>query len=293
MAQAVSEATGIPWVYEVRGLAEQTWIASKPSGKAQREAAAAEKPRLVAMREAQLACEADAVVTLSSTMAEVLASRGVPHGHITLVPNGVDASFFEDHVSPQQARCALAPRMPDEWQSAVLVGAASALVDYEGYDILLRAVASLVRNANAPARLREKLRVVLVGDGSSLPRLQWLARELGIEDRVLLPGRVPSAEARTWIQALDAVVVPRRDWSVTRLVTPQKPVEAMALGRPVIVSDLPALREVVEKDGKLAGMIFTADRPAELANSIATLLSEERTYQDLVRRGHELARTRT
>src|SRR5699024_11338856 len=93
--------------------------------------------------------------------------------------------------------------------------------------------------------LRDGLQVVLAGDGTAAAGLRVLAQELGIGDRVTMPGRVPREDARNWVQALDVVIVPRHDLEVARTVTPQKPVEAMALARPVIVSDLTALRETV------------------------------------------------
>src|SRR5690606_986371 len=90
-----------------------------------------------------------------------------------------------------------------------LVGAVSALVDYEGFDTLLRAAALIIRGTQAPESLRTRLRVVLAGDGTAAPALRALATELGISDRVLMPGRVSRHCARHWTQALDVVTVPR------------------------------------------------------------------------------------
>src|SRR5699024_2348616 len=242
VAQAVSAATGIPWVLEVRGLMEKTWIASLPSDDLQRRAAESEKVRRIAEIEGELARSASAVMTLGRTMAEVLHVRGVAPQRITQVPNGIDASLLDEDMSPDQARSAVAADLPP---GAIAVGAVSALVDYEGFDTLLRTVAQVLRDESAPAHVREQLHVVLAGDGTAAPQLAELARDLDLEDRVLMPGRVPRAEARHWAQALDVVIVPRKDLEVSRTVTPQKPVEAMALGRPVVVSDLPALRETI------------------------------------------------
>lgn len=266
VAQAVSRATGIPWVLEVRGLMEQTWIASHRSASEREAARASEKVRLVAAREGELAAAAGAVVTLSRTMAEELEARGVPAERITIVPNGVDASLLEDHVSPAQARREIGLDLP---AGAFVVGAVSALVEYEGFDVLLRAVAQLLHDESTDADLRARLHVLLAGDGTAKPALQQLARDLGIEDRLIAPGRVPRGQARRWVEALDVVVVPRLDREVTRAVTPQKPVEAMALGRPVIVSDLPALREAAPSNGHAADVRYvSAGDPSELARAV-------------------------
>ncbi|WP_170957906.1 glycosyltransferase [Brachybacterium timonense] len=294
VAQAVSRATGIPWVLEVRGLMEQTWVASHADPDAREQAIQAQKVQLVSAKEAELARAADAVVTLSATMADELASRGVDRAAITIVPNGVDASLLNDHVSPREARAELGIGHAE----AVIVGAVSALVDYEGFDVLLRAVEQIVHDETVPGSVRQRLRVVLVGDGVAAPGLAQLARELGIADRVILPGRVPRAQARRWVEAMDLMVIPRVDRAVTRMVTPQKPIEAMALGRPVICSDLPALREVAtsangdtgarlvpaeDADALAAAIVQECERVDGSVTSAAAPIAQERLWGELVR----------
>ncbi|MGP5009141.1 glycosyltransferase [Brachybacterium tyrofermentans] len=298
VAQAVSEATGIPWVLEVRGLMEQTWIAARHTEQARAAAESSEKVRLVRSREGELAASASAVVTLSATMAEQLIERGVDPDRITLVPNGVDETLLSGHLSVNEARRHVGLDLPD---GAFAVGAVSALVDYEGFETVLNAAGRLLHDPGTDPELRERLHVVLVGDGVAAPGLAELARELGIQDRVLLPGRVPAAEARFWVQSLDVVTVTRLDREVSRSVTPQKPIEALALGRPVILSDLPALQETVTgRDGTLHATLIKAGSAEQLAEEIAGLaadgelrvrhsvegqrMAQERTWSALVRR---------
>lgn len=291
VAQAVSAATGIPWILEVRGLMEQTWIASHRSSETRKVAARSEKVQRIVAAEASLAREAGAVVTLSRTMADILVERGVPERQITLVPNGVDETLLDEQLTPAEARAALTLDIPD---GALAVGAVSALVDYEGFDVLLRAVASIVTDDRVPEDLREKLHVVLVGDGVAAPGLAALAADLGLEARLHMPGRVSLAEARTWVQALDVVVVPRKDLEVTRTVTPQKPAEALALGRPVVVSDLKALRETIaDGEGELIGVAVEADDPGGLAASLIELLTDPARRDSLADAGRTLAAERT
>lgn len=298
VAQAVSAATGVPWILEVRGLMEKTWIASHADDQEQRRAAASEKARTVALREAELASAAGAVVTLSDTMVAELADRGIEAGAVTVVPNGVDDALLDEHLTVADAREAVGL---EARHGAFLVGAVSALIDYEGFDTLLRAAATLREDPRTDPSLRDGLQVVLAGDGTAAAGLRALAEELGIGDRVTMPGRVPREDARNWVQALDVVVVPRHDLEVARTVTPQKPVEAMALARPVIVSDLTALRETVtDSAGNCVGALVPAgDHPA-LAERIhalwadparrarmaadGTALAAERTWPELVRR---------
>jgi glycosyltransferase involved in cell wall biosynthesis len=291
VAKAVSAATGIPWVYEVRGLMEQTWIASHRRPEARAQAARSQRVTATAAVEARLAREAAGVVTLGDAMASALEDRGVPAERIVLVPNGVDETLLAEAQAVDAARRAVGLDLPP---GAFVVGGVSAVVAYEGHEVLLRAAAALLGDPATPAELKERLHVVVVGDGTAAPDLLALARELGIAQRVHLPGRVPRGEARAWVQAMDVIAVPRLDLEVTRSVTPQKPVEAMALGRPVIVSDLPALRETVTgADGAARAVLVQAGDPESLAAAIASLHEDEETRRDLSAGGRDLARERT
>lgn len=289
VAQAVSEATGIPWVLEVRGLMEQTWIASQETDEARARAAASQKVRLIAAREAELARSADAVITLSRTMVEELVERGVPEESITVVPNGVDPGLLAQGLDAASARAAVGLELPAD---AVVVGAVSAIVDYEGFDVLIRAAAQIIGGGG---ELAQRLHVLIVGDGTAAPGLRDLAQELGIYERVHMPGRVARQSAADWVQSLDLVAVPRVDREVSRSVTPQKPIEALALGRPVVVSDLPALRETVtDAGGAVHAMLVPPGDPGELAAAIRTAVStpgevsrelaRSRSWPELVRR---------
>lgn len=291
VAQAISEATGIPWVFEVRGLMEQTWIASRHTEQARSAAAASPKVRSVRTREAELAATASAVVTLSATMADQLIERGVDPVSITLVPNGVDNALLDDHVTAREARRLVGLGLPE---GAFAVGAVSALVDYEGFETLLRSAALLITGPDADPALAERLHVIIVGDGVAAPGLADLARELGIAERVHLPGRVAPPEARRWVESLDVVTIPRLDRDVSRFVTPQKPIEALALGRPVILSDLPALRETVTgRDGNVCGELVAAGSVSDLARAIAELAPDGDRRVRLAECGNKMARERT
>ncbi|WP_157235880.1 glycosyltransferase family 4 protein [Brachybacterium sp. P6-10-X1] len=295
VAQTVARATGLPWVLEVRGLMEQTWVASHSTPDGRRSAAGSEKAALIAAREAELARDADAVVTLSRTMADELVARGVDERTITLVPNGVDDSLFEDGVDPATARASVGlDRSSGIPEDAFLVGAASALVEYEGFDVLLRAVAVLTGDDTVPWEMRDRVHVVLVGDGTARPGLVALAEELGISDRVHLPGRVPRDSARRWVEALDTVIIPRLDLAVSRLVTPQKPIEALALGRPLVVSDLPALREVLTTDEDVPCAQFVEPgSPSDLARAISHALMDDEGAVAESAAGRTMARKRS
>lgn len=276
VTRALARELGVPWVYEARGVLEDTWVASFPPHL--REAAAAsEKHALLRARELEVARSADRVVTLSEVLREELVARGVPRERTRVVPNGVDGRLLQVREAPAAARRALG--LPGE---GFWVGTVSSLVAYEGLDTLLRAVA-LVRAEGVDVR------AALVGDGVSAPGLRRLSEELGVQEAVSMPGRVSTAQAERWYLALDAFAVPRVDSAVTRSVTPLKPVTAMALGRPVIASDLPALREVTGG----AGLYTRAESPESVAEAILRLARSEEVREERAAAGRAEAATRT
>ncbi|MEO7752779.1 MAG: glycosyltransferase, partial [Terracoccus sp.] len=129
--QAVAEATGLPWVYEVRGQLEKTWAASRPADE-QAAALLSERFRLWHAKEAEMALAADHVVVLSEALRRDLTARGIPDARITVVPNAVDAELLGVTTSPAEARRGLGMPADGFW-----VGTVSSLVPYEGLDVLV------------------------------------------------------------------------------------------------------------------------------------------------------------
>lgn len=219
---------GIPWVYEMRGAPEQTWLSKQPSDK--RETAKESEYYQGAHRqELEAARQAAAVVVLSEITKWSLIERGISAEKIVVAPNGVPDDAFQQLDSKLELRREL--HLPED---KTLVGAITAVVDYEGLEYFLEAL----------TKLDESFAGVIVGDGVALEGLKEQALALGIEQRVCFVGRQPPSGIHKWYGALDIFVVPRKDTVVCRNVTPIKSVMAQALDIPVVASDLPALREV-------------------------------------------------
>ncbi|MDJ0314934.1 glycosyltransferase family 4 protein [Arthrobacter sp. H35-D1] len=272
---AVARALGIPWVYEVRGQLADTWASTRSEA-----AKGSQRYTEFQAREADAMRSADVVFTLGETMKESIVAAGVPAEKVLLAPNAVGGEFLQAPRAAEEARTALGLD-PD----LNYIGTVSSLVDYEGIDDLVEAFALLAPEI-------PKLRLLIVGNGTSLPALQDQAKRLGLAQKAIFTGRVPRESTPLYHGALDVFVVPRKDLSVTRAVTPLKPVEALASARPVVASDLPALREIIEPD--VNGRLSAADNPADLASVLSGLLREPelRTRLGLSGRGRVLE-TRT
>lgn len=251
-ALVVSEAArqlGVPWVYEVRGELESTWLSKQPA-ELQETLVKSDFYQLARRQETACMKAANAVVALSEVSKAELLDRGVSRDKITVVPNAVHDESIDRDFDRSLLRRELG------LEDTFTVGTVTSIVGYEGIDVLLRAVV-----------FTPEIRVLIVGDGSSRLELEKLAKELGLSDRVLFVGQQPNESIWKWYAVLDAFVVPRRDTPVCRKVTPIKPLQAQALGVPVIASDLPALREIT---GKFA-YYFQPEQPEELANHLRRL----------------------
>lgn len=269
---AAARATGIPWVYEVRGVLEETWAAAGGGVAARAARRASQRFAMMREKEIEVARAADAVITLGETMREHLIDSGVPADAITLIPNSVSESVVNAEITrpPAEVRAKLGLPADGIW-----VGTAASIVGYEGLDDLVDAVA-IARSHGVD------LRLLVAGDGVALPELRERAAVLG--DSAVFTGRVSQPAAIEYQLALDAIVVPRKDEPVCRLVTPIKPVEAMGLARPVVVSDLPALRELVPAD---AGLWTEPENPQRLAAVLAELAQDATARERFGNNGRE------
>lgn len=271
-ALELRERTGVPVVYEVRGMLEETW-----AFRAGEDARRSERYRVFRQQEEAVVRSADAVLTIGAAMSADLAAR-TGREDVVLVPNAVDASA----QGPGDGAAVRARLGIDA--EALVVGSVSSLVDYEGFDLLLDAAATMAAEG-------QPVTVLLVGDGAAAPALRRRGRDLPAAVSLVMPGRVPHEQVRDHLAALDVFVVPRQDAAVTRLVTPLKPAEAMAAGLPLVVSDLPALREFVD-DG-VEGLVFRAGDQEALASALMRLShSEPRDRMGAAGRARALA-TRT
>jgi glycosyltransferase involved in cell wall biosynthesis len=276
IALALRDATRLPVVYEVRGFWEDTWL-SRHTGTKDLKLS----DRYLRTRALETHCmkSADLVVTLGEAMRDEILERGVDPDKVIIVPNGVSEEFLRPLPDDQGKLRASLGIKPGQH----VVGLVSSLVAHEGIGTLLEAVKILNDRGI-------RTRALIVGDGPERPALQRQAQALGID--AIFPGRVPMSQVRAYHAVLDAFVVPRTPDRVCQLVTPLKPVEAMASGLPVVVSGVRALSEIV--NDKVTGLVSAPLDPVALADALSGLLDNPDLRAELGANAREwVARDRT
>lgn len=245
---------GIPVVYEIRAFWEDAAVGNG-TGRA-----GSLKYRLTRAMENRVVAEADAVFTICNGLRDDLVARGFDGGRIGISPNGVDLALFGD-PPPRDDALAASLGLPD---GAPVIGFIGSFYDYEGLDDLIAAMPRL-RAQHSDARL------LLVGGGPMEAKLRAQATASLAAEAIVFAGRVPHSEVERYYSLIDVLAYPRKASRLTELVTPLKPLEAMAQGRIVAASDVGGHRELIV-DGE-TGTLFAPDDPAACADALADLIA--------------------
>jgi PEP-CTERM/exosortase A-associated glycosyltransferase len=211
--------------------------------------------------------QADAVTTICEGLRKDIIERGVSASKVTVIPNAVNPDKF---VLGGVADPALQQKLG--LQGSRVLGFIGSFYAYEGLPMLLQALPK-IRQQHAD------IKVLLVGGGPQEEALKQQAKQLGIEDYVIFTGRVPHDQVNSYYDLVDILVYPRLSMRLTELVTPLKPLEAMAQGRLFIASDVGGHHELI-KDG-VTGRLFKADDVDDLAATVADLLDNPDQWQTL------------
>ncbi len=262
-ALRASRRLGVPLVYEVRGVWEETAVGS---GRFQRDGRAYQRWRKL---EDAVMRQADAVVCICEQLRHEVVSRGVDPRRVFVVPNAVDPVKFQPPSAPTAAALPESVRRVADRLPGQTLGYIGSLRALEGVEYLVRAAALLAQQGR-------DVSLLVVGGANNLDQLQTLAAELGLADRAVFTGPVPHDEVGFYYQLIDVFVVSRPPLRVTELVTPLKPLEAMAMGKALVASDLPALRELAGSEE--TARFFKAGDAADLAQQCRLLL-EDRTLR--------------
>tara|TARA_R100001480_G_scaffold2911_3_gene7998 strand:+ start:685 stop:1899 length:1215 start_codon:yes stop_codon:yes gene_type:complete len=256
---------GLPVVYECRAFWEDAAVdhgTSREWGP---------RYRLTRALETHVFQRADAVTTICEGLRNEIAGRGIEAGKVTVIPNAVDTeSFtFDAAVNPDLQR-------ELRLDGKTVLGFIGSFYAYEGIPLLLDALPTLLEK-------HADLRLLLVGGGPQEAQILDKIARLNLQDIVILTGRVPHAQVQDYYNLVDIFAYPRLPMRLTELVTPLKPLEAMAQGRLVVASDVGGHKELVRHDD--TGMLFAAGDAKALAAAVNGLLARRGDWGEMRDRG--------
>jgi len=261
-----ARTSGLPCVYEIRAFWEDA-AADRDRGRSN-----AWRGRATRALETYVAGRADAVAAIAKPMLQDLQDRGISREKLFHVPNGVDTERFVPEPRDEQLVREL------KLDSGLVFGFFGSLYHYEGVSWMIRAA----------ARLRDrgrKFNILVIGRGEDAPALQQAIRDCRAADYVRTVDHVPHEQIRRYYSTVDVCVCPRRRIRLTELVTPLKPLEAMALMKPVLASDVGGIRELVEHER--TGLLFAAEDSEDFLRQAERLIDSADLRRRLAERGRE------
>ena len=258
-ALQVAKRSGLPLLYEIRAFWEDAAVGNGTGSEG------SARYRLTRMLETYAARRADAVAVICEGLRKDLIERGIAEDKILVSPNGVDMVLFG---SPPPPDTELARSLGVD--GADVVGFIGSFYDYEGLDDLISAMPLLVAK-------RPQAHLLLVGGGPMEEKLKAQALASPAADRIHFIGRVPHEQVERYYSLIDVLAYPRKAMRLTELVTPLKPLEAMAQRKLVAASDVGGHRELIQ-DG-VTGTLFRADDPGALAEALERLFANRGEWE--------------
>ena len=262
----VGRKLGIPVVYEIRAFWED---AAVDHGTYSEDSW---KYKLVRLIETWICRKADHVGVLCCGLKEDLIKRGILPEKITVVYNGIDVEDF--NICEPDAEYLKA------WDlnGKKVIGFIGSFYRYEGLDLLINAFSQL--STTMPDAM-----LLLVGGGEVERELKDQVQKLNLTDKVIIPGRISHDRIPGVYALIDVLVYPRYSMRLTELVTPLKPLEAMAMGKALVASDIGGHRELIRNNE--TGLLFPAGNKVALAESIDSLLTDHALRKKIEKQGIE------
>jgi PEP-CTERM/exosortase A-associated glycosyltransferase len=268
-AMMFSFLKGIPFIYEVRAFWED---AAVDAGKY---ASGSLKYKIERSLETLVLRRARAITTIASYLKNDIEKRRGKQGNVYLIPNGVDSERFQPTPPDEKLRHELGidPTEP-------VIGFIGSFYRFEGLNVLLAALAILKSQG-------VRYKAILVGGGEMETEWRRLAKDLQLTE-VRFTGRIPHADVLRYYSIMDLCVYPRLKEPITDLVTPLKPLEAMAMGILVVGSSVGGICELIES-GK-GGLLFPAGNAEALAQLLRNILADPLQYRDVITAGRDIVR---
>ncbi|TXT32634.1 MAG: glycosyl transferase group 1 [Rhodocyclaceae bacterium] len=261
----VARKFGIPVVYEIRAFWEDAAVDHGSTHEGSLRYRATRKLETRAIQ------KVDHVFTICEGLRADIVARGIPAAKVTVIPNAVDVDSFMLASPPD-------PQLLEKWglTGKTVIGFIGSFYAYEGLDLLLDALPELIRQ-------RPEVRVLLVGGGPQEANLRQQAERLGLANYVIFTGRVPHKEVGRYYDLINVLAYPRHPMRLTELVTPLKPLEAMAQGQLFVASDVGGHKELIEHNK--TGILFEAGNGGALTEALLALLNDRQRWPELKANG--------
>lgn len=212
---------------------------------------------------------AQAVTTICEGLRKDIVARGIEEQKITVIPNSVTAENFEYGAGSD-------PELVESLglDGKIVLGFIGSFYAYEGLSLLVSAL-PMIQSDHPDVAL------LLVGGGPEVARLEKQISEAKLDKSIVSTGRVPNDEVERFYRLVDIFVYPRLPMRLTELVTPLKPLEAMAQGKLVLASDVGGHRELIEHGEN--GFLFEADSSYSLAETVSQLIDKRHAWGEIQR----------
>jgi PEP-CTERM/exosortase A-associated glycosyltransferase len=226
---------------------------------------------LTKMLETYVFKQANAITTICEGLRADIISRGIAPEKITVIANAVDIEQFTYGVAADELL-----KLQLGLQGKIVLGFIGSFYAYEGLSLLLEALPIILQKQPA-------IRLLLVGGGPQEALLKKKVQELGLEGDVIFTGRIDHQQVQRYYNQVDIFIYPRLSMRLTELVTPLKPLEAMAQGRLVVASDVGGHKELIEEG--ITGCLFKAGDKNALAITVLSLLDSPERWDALRKAG--------
>jgi len=264
-ALAMSKKYRIPLVYECRAFWED---AAVDHGTTQEGSL---RYRISKALETHIFKKANAVTTICEGLRKDIISRGVSADKITVIPNAVDIDAF---TYGESADVDLIQQL--NLQGKTVLGFIGSFYAYEGLLLLLDALPDIIKH-------QPNVRLLLVGGGPQVQQVKHKIKALDLQGFVILAGRVPHEQVQRYYNLVDMFVYPRLSMRLTDLVTPLKPLEAMAQGRVLLASDVGGHHELIRDQE--TGYLFKAGDKDSLSESVLSALADQSQWEKIRQAG--------
>ncbi len=251
---------GLPVVYECRAFWEDAAVDHGTGSEG------GPRYRLSKALETWVFRNADALTTICEGLGSDIRSRGIPADRVTVIPNAVDIEYFP-YCAPREEVLAEELGLEDD---AIVLGFIGSFYGYEGLSLAVRALPAIIQR-------QPRVKLLLVGGGEQENNLKVQVKSMGLESRVGFAGRVPHDQVERYYSLVDIFLYPREHMRLTDLVTPLKPLEAMAQGKLVLASDVGGHKELI-RDGE-NGRLFRAGDSRSLVDAVNHMLDKRDDWQ--------------